>query len=111
MKNPNDDFLLDLQTIVKSALTANSEQSAQVKEIIAGVVNNWGGLQPYIRKNEEKREQNTKRDHLLYQRFNGRNKRELCHEFGISEGYLYEIIRRVQNEAQADLFPKNETKQ
>ena len=108
MKLPADDFLLDLKGIIDSALVGHSEKSTLVTAIIAGVVNNWGGLQPYIRKNEEQRTKNSERDLVIYRRFNGHNKRLLCSEFAISESYLYEIVRRAQTERQCDLFVEND---
>lgn len=40
----------------------------------------------------------TKRDYEIYSKFNGRNHRQLCQEYNISEQWLYKIIKKVREE-------------
>lgn len=104
MSKQTDDFLTELRTIIDETLTASDDLSQCSALIVGRVVATWGGEPVYIKKRNK--EEMKRRDQQVYRRFNGKNRHEICREFGISEVHFYSIIRRIHSEKQTDLFPK-----
>lgn len=67
---------------------------------------NWGGQTVYINKGIEY--DLTARDLEIYAHYNGRNRHEICQRYGISQAWLYKIVKAVRArevaKRQSDLF-------
>lgn len=95
MKDNNDDFLLSLHTLLNEVLPATDDKTAAISQIIDSIVNQFGGGYAYITKCGQW--QIKARDELVRARYNGRNRRAICLEFGISESLFYQINKRVHD--------------
>jgi Mor family transcriptional regulator len=104
MKEKAEDFLLDLREVIEETLQSGIETSKAAALVINKISEKWGGGYAYVTKCAEW--QIKERDYAVYLRFNGRNCHHVCREFGISESLFYSIIKRVHDERQTDLFPK-----
>jgi len=105
MKEKAEDFLLDLREVIEETLQSGIETSKVAALVINKISEKWGGGYAYVTKCAEW--QIKERDYAVFLRFNGRsNRRQVCQEFDISESLFYSIIKRVHDERQTDLFPK-----
>jgi Mor family transcriptional regulator len=66
----------------------------------------WGGQLVYINKGQEY--DLSARDLEIWRKYNGRNKHQLCREYGITEQWFYKVIKAMRKKEtarrQADLF-------
>lgn len=105
------EVLRDLRDMVADALQEFGiapDVAAHAAHVVAERMRkDWGGQRPpYIPKAEEI--ELSARDLEIWQAFNGRNKHDVCRRFGISEQWLYKILkymrRRESSRRQDDLF-------
>jgi Mor family transcriptional regulator len=102
MKKEAEDFLIDLREVIEETLTLSGDNSNCAALVISKISEKWGGGYVYVTKCAKW--QIKERDYAVYLRFNGRNRINICREFGISESLFYNIIKRVYDERQTDLF-------
>lgn len=104
------ELLTDLRTMLTDSLIAAGVEAGKAVAIshdaTEKVRNDWGGAMVYIPKGMDF--ELSVRDQEIWHKFNGRNHRELCHEYDVSIQWLYKIIKyqRAQEskKRQADVF-------
>ena len=84
----------------KAAIAAES--------LVQLVRKDWGGLLIYFKKTTDL----TDRDYEIYNRYNGRNRDQLCQEFDITVQRLYQIVKSIKSieiaRRQTNLFDMNQ---
>ena len=76
-------------TALQTETGLQGEYAAMIaKAMVTGLRKQLGGQRVYIPSWQE----NEKRDAQIRERFNGRNRSELCAEFNISSTHLYRVI-------------------
>lgn len=88
--------LAEMVDVIACELVRQNVEKAQAQLMaskLASIIAHYlGGRSTYIPTGETLKD--ALRDYLIYAKFNGKNIRELCEEFSLSESHIYGIIRQ-----------------
>tara|TARA_R110002096_G_scaffold172484_10_gene346221 strand:+ start:2456 stop:2842 length:387 start_codon:yes stop_codon:yes gene_type:complete len=107
-----EDMLSDIRELSLSVMLKNGmpENKAAIaaESLVQLVRKDWGGLLIYFKKTTDL----TDRDYEIYNRYNGRNRDQLCQEFDITVQRLYQIVKSIKSieiaRRQTNLFDMNQ---
>ena len=95
MSDNYPELLADLLSTIAASLIADgidAENAGRYSHTAAETIRKeWGGQMIYISKGQEF--ELSKRDQEIWDNFNGRNHRALCHDYDVSIQWLYKIIK------------------
>ena len=90
------EILTDLRAKFEELLARDvPEKAGEISFRLTEIIRrDWSGQGVYIPKGQAY--ELSKRDFEIYQKFNGRNRHQLCREFDITEQWFYRIIKAVR---------------
>lgn len=106
MREPGDRYPLLLEEVAAQVRVNLEEQGypsaeadAAAERVAEHLRKFLGGAWHYVPKGYHY--ELTLRDRDIYEKFNGRNQRELCEEYGITRVRLYQILQQVRADLRA----------
>jgi Mor family transcriptional regulator len=102
------EILSDMQAIIHEEAESMAIETTTAKELATRatdrIASQWAGQQIYIPEALGFKLQS--RDMEIWKKYNGRNRRQLCQEYDITDAWLRKILKAMREESKKRLQPE-----